>query len=180
MRGFIFGIILTLLVVFGGAYLYTTTGQFDTRAVGNTPGTLERQIANKSVDAWIDRNAPKQANPFQPTMDNVMDGSMTYDKNCAFCHGSLKQPISPMRTKFYPPVPQLMSRTPHDPDGDLFYTIKYGIRMTAMPGWDGVLSDDDIWKTVVFIKNSNQMKDDSKPQSSPATDNSKPTTSKPQ
>jgi hypothetical protein len=31
-----------------------------------------------------------------------------------------------------------------------------------MPGWDGVLSDDDIWKTVLFIKNSNQMKDNSK------------------
>ena len=33
-----------------------------------------------------------------------------------------------------------------------------------MPGWDGVLSDDDIWKTVLFIKNSNQMKDNSQPQ----------------
>jgi hypothetical protein len=25
-----------------------------------------------------------------------------------------------------------------------------------------VLSDDDIWKTVLFVKNSNQMKDNSK------------------
>ena len=32
-------------------------------------------------------------------MDNIMDGSMTYDKNCAVCHGSLKQPISPMRNE---------------------------------------------------------------------------------
>ena len=110
MRGFILGVIVTLLVVFGGAYFYATTGHFDTRAVGNTPSTLERRTANKSVDAWVDGHAPKQANPFQPTMDNIMDGSMTYDKNCAFCHGSLKQPISPMRTKFYPSVPQLMTR----------------------------------------------------------------------
>ena len=28
-----------------------------------------------------------------------------------------------------------------------------------MPGWDGVLSDDDIWKAVLFIKNSAKMKD---------------------
>ena len=41
--------------------------------------------------------------------------------------------------------------------------IKYGIRFTAMPGWSGVLSDDDIWKTVVFLKNSSQMKDTSPP-----------------
>ncbi len=164
MRGFILGIVITLLVVFGGAYVYTTTGHFDPRAVGNTPSALERRMANKSVDAWVDGHAPKQANPFQPTMANIMDGSMVYDKHCAFCHGNLQQPVSPMRQNFYPPVPQLMTRTPDDPDGNLFYVVKYGIRYTAMPGWDGALSDDDIWKTVQFIKHSGEMKQNSAPQ----------------
>ena len=71
-----------------------------------------------------------------------------------------------------------MSHTPDDPDGHLFYVVKYGMRYTAMPGWDGVLSDDDIWKTVLFIKNSNQMKDNSQPQSPQHMDNSKPPKSK--
>ena len=140
MRGFILGIILTLLVGLGGAYYYTTTGHFDTRAVGNTPSTFETPHRQQVGGRLGRRHAPKQANPFQPTMDNVMDGSMTYDKNCAFCHGSLKQPVSPMRKKFYPSVPQLMTHTPDDPDGNLFYVIKYGIRLTGMPGWDGVLA----------------------------------------
>jgi mono/diheme cytochrome c family protein len=176
MRGFILGIIVTLVVVFGGAYFYSTTGHFDTRAVPNTPGTLERQVANKSLDAWVDAHAPKQPNPFQPTMENIMDGSMVYDKNCAFCHGSIKQPISPMRTRFYPSVPQLLSRVPDDPDGNLFYVTKYGVRLSAMPGWDGVLSDDDIWKTILFVKNSSQMKDTGQqqnPQNLKNMDNSK-------
>ena len=176
MRGFFLGIILTLIVLFAGAYFYATTGHFDIRAVGNTPSTFERRTANKSVDAWVEGHAPTQANPFQPTIDNVMDGSMTYDKNCSLCHGSLKQPVSPMRKNFYPSVPQLMTRTPDDPDGHLFYVIKYGIRYTAMPGWDGILSDDDIWKTVVFIKNSSQMKDTGQqqnPQNLQHMDNSK-------
>jgi mono/diheme cytochrome c family protein len=159
MRGFILGVIFTLAVGLGGAYYYATSGHFDIRAVGNTPSTFERRTANKSMDAWVDANAPTQANPFQPTMDNVMDGSMTYDKNCAFCHGSLKEPVSPMRKNFYPSVPALMTHTPDDPDGHLFYVIKYGVRFTGMPGWSGVLSDDDIWKTVTFLKNSSQMKD---------------------
>ncbi len=159
MRGFILGVIITLLVIFGGAYRYLTTGHFDTRAVGSAPSTFEEHTAMKSVDEWVDEHAPKQANPFQPTMENITDGSKVYDKNCAFCHGSLKEPVSPMRRKFYPSVPQLMSNTPDDPDGNLFYVIKYGIRFSGMPGWDGVLSDDDIWKTVVFLKNSGQMKD---------------------
>ncbi|MGD0932804.1 MAG: c-type cytochrome [Candidatus Korobacteraceae bacterium] len=167
MRGFILGVIITLVAIFGGAYFYTTTGRYDTRAVGNTPGTMERRIANQTVDAWVDGHAPKQTNPFQPTMNNIMDGSMAYDKNCAFCHGNLKEPESPMRTKFYPHVPQLMTHIPDDPDGNVFYVIKYGIRHTGMPGWEGVLSDDDIWKTVVFIKNSGQMKDGGQQQNPP-------------
>ena len=164
MRGFIIGVIVTLLVLCVGGYVYVTTGHFDTRAVGNAPSTFERQTAMKSLDEWVDNHAPKQANPFQPTMDNIMDGSMTYDKNCALCHGSLKEPSSTLKTKFYPNVPQLMAHVPDDPDGNLFYVIKYGVRYTAMPGWDGVLSDDDIWKIVVFIKNSGQMKESAQPQ----------------
>jgi len=159
MRGFLFGVFLTLFALLGGAYWWVYTGHVDTRAVPNGPSTFERRTANHSMDEWVDEHASKQENPFKPTMENIMDGSMVYDKNCALCHGSLKDPISPMRTKFYPPVPQLMNRTPDDPDANLFYVTKYGIKLSAMPGWDGVLSDDDIWKAVLFIKNSGQMKD---------------------
>jgi len=166
MRGFVLGVIVTLLVVFGGAYWYLTTGHFDTRAIPNPPGTFERRTATQYVDEWVDAHAAKQDNPFKATTENIMDDSMVYDKHCAFCHGSLKEPLSPIGAKFYPPVPQLMNRTPDDPDANLFYLIKYGIKLTAMPGWDGVLSDDDIWKAVLFIKNSAQMKDATAPQPS--------------
>jgi len=173
MRGFIFGVILTLLVIFGGGYFYVTTGRFDTRAVGPAPSPFERRTANQSVDEWVDDHAPKQANPFQPTMENIADGSKVYDKNCAVCHGDLKQPESPMHRKFYPSVPQLMNHTPDDPDGNLFYVVKYGVRYTAMPGWDGVLSDDDIWKSVLFIKNSDKMKSNAPEQTQQPMDNGK-------
>jgi mono/diheme cytochrome c family protein len=158
MRGFILGVIVTLLVLFGGAYFYTTTGHFNTQAVGPAPSTFERRTSMKSVDEWVDGHAPKQDNPFQPTAENLAAAGKVYDANCAFCHGSLQQPVSPMRKQFYPSVPQLLTHTPDDPDGNLFYVVKYGIRFTGMPGWDGVLSDDDIWKTVLFIKNSGQVK----------------------
>jgi mono/diheme cytochrome c family protein len=164
MRGFILGVIVTLAVLFCGGYFYMTTGHFDTRAIGNTPSTFERRTANKSLDEWVDGHAPKQENPFQPTMENIKAGSDLYDKNCAICHGSLKEPINPMRKNFYPSVPQLMAHTPDDPDANLFYVVKYGIRYTAMPGWDGVLSDDDMWKTVMFVKNSSQMKNEGQQQ----------------
>ena len=159
MRGFLFGVIATLVVLFGGGYWWVTTGHMDTRAVPNGPSQFERRTAMHSVDEWVDAHAPKQENPFQATDQNIMDGSMVYDKHCALCHGSLKEPTSPMKTHFFPPVPPLMTRTPDDPDANLFYITKYGIKLSGMPGWDGVLADDDIWKAVLFIKNSAKMKE---------------------
>jgi mono/diheme cytochrome c family protein len=160
MRGFLLGIIVTLLVIVGGGYWWVSTGHVDSRAIPNGPSQFERRTAMHGLDEWVDAHAPKQDNPFQPTMENIMDGSMVYDKHCALCHGSLKEPHSPLQHKFYPPVPQLMARTPDDPDANFYYVTKYGVKLSAMPGWDGVLSDDEIWKAVLFIKNSAKMKDE--------------------
>jgi mono/diheme cytochrome c family protein len=86
-----------------------------------------------------------------------MQGAKEYEEHCAFCHGGAKAKISPMRTKFNPPVPQLINRVPHDPDSWLFWVTKHGVHMTGMPSWDGVLSDDEMWKIVAFVKNSKQL-----------------------
>src|SRR5271169_947918 len=114
MRGFLLGIIVALIVVFCGGYWWVSTGHVDSRAIPNGPSQFERGTANHALDEWVDAHAPKQDNPFKPTTENIMDGSMVYDKHCALCHGSLKEPVSPLKTKFYPPVPQLMNHTPDE------------------------------------------------------------------
>lgn len=51
----------------------------------------------------------------------------------------------------YPPAPDLRARTTQElTDGEIFYTIKNGIRLTGMPGWGG--DDEDNWKLVLFIR----------------------------
>jgi len=163
MGKFLLGIIFTLLVVIGGGYWWISSGHVDSRAVPNGPSQFERRLANRAVDEWVDDHASKQENPYQPTAENLAAGQKVYEDNCAWCHGSLKQPASPMRTKFFPPVPALMARTPHDPDANFFYVTKYGIKLSGMPGWDGVLTDDEIWKAVLFVKNSSKVKEASTP-----------------
>jgi len=159
MGKFLLGVIVTLVVIVCGGYWWISTGHVDSRALPVGPSQFERHFAMHAVDEWVDDHASKQENPFQPTMENIMDGSMIYDKHCALCHGSLKEPTSPMKNRFYPPVPQLMASTPDDPDANFFYVTKYGIKLSGMPGWDGVLSNDEIWKAVLFIKNSEKMKE---------------------
>jgi mono/diheme cytochrome c family protein len=35
--------------------------------------------------------------------------------------------------------------------------VKHGVRYTGMAAWDGLLSDDEIWKVVTFLSNSEQL-----------------------
>lgn len=156
MRGFVGGIVLTLLVAFGGAFLVVNRGWFPVGA-DNPPGAVERRLAHAAIDAYVGIHAPKQENPVQPTAAALIEGARLYEKHCAVCHGGAAQRISPLRTKFSPPVPQIVNRVPGDPDADFWWITKHGIRLTGMPGWDGILSDDQIWTVVAFIKRSDKL-----------------------
>jgi thiosulfate dehydrogenase len=156
MRGFITGVLLTVVAILVGIYLYFHSGKF---AVGadNPPGTIERWLTNMAMDEHIERNAPNQPNPMQPNPQNLAAGARLYQQNCSSCHGGLVQRISPMHTKFNPPVPQLLNHIPGDPDPHLFWAVKHGLRLSGMPSWAGILNDDQIWQVVAFIKHSGNL-----------------------
>jgi mono/diheme cytochrome c family protein len=156
MRGFLGGVVVTLLVVLGGACLVLYLGLFPIGA-DNPPGALERRLAKTATDAYLAKNAPKQENPFQPTPANLVEGARTYEQHCAVCHGGVTKRISPLQDKFSPAVPQLVNRVPHDPDAEFWWITKHGYRLTGMPAWDGILSDDEIWKVIAFVKHSDKL-----------------------
>jgi hypothetical protein len=52
-----------------------------------------------------------------------------------------------------PPIPDLGSPDIQKyKDGQLKWIIENGIRMTGMPGWRGLLQDNDMWQLVVYIR----------------------------
>lgn len=156
MRGFVGGIAITLIVLLGGGYLVFNRGWI---AIGadNPPGTIERRLSHMATDAYVEAHAPKQENPAAPTADNLSEGARIYEARCAVCHGGGRQRISPLRTKFSPPVPQIINRVPRDPDANLWWLTKHGVRLTGMPAWDGILTDDEMWKTISFLKHSDKL-----------------------
>lgn len=159
MRGFVAGVIVTLLVLAGGVYVVSTFGLYPIGA-DNPPSSLERRLAGRAMDEYADKHKPDMTNPTAITSANLITGAREYEEHCAFCHGGAKAMISPMQNKFNPPVPQLVNRVPHDPDAWLFWVTKHGVRMTGMPTWDGVMSDDEIWKIVAFLKHSKTLPPD--------------------
>jgi len=156
MKGFVLGVIVTLLAIVGGVYLVAQNGLYPIGA-DNPPGALESRLAMRAMDVYADKHKPDGDNPVAITPANLLEGATAYEQHCALCHGGAQAKISPMENRFNPPAPQLIDRIPHDEPAWLFWVTKHGVRMTGMPTWGGVLSDEAIWKVVAFIKNSDKL-----------------------
>jgi mono/diheme cytochrome c family protein len=80
-------------------------------------------------------------------------GEAIYTKNCVSCHGN---PGKGNNLKSLTPVPPdfSKSKTQSLTDGELFYIISTG-RM-VMPSFSNVLSEDERWKVISYIRSFNK------------------------
>ena len=107
-RGFVAGVLATIVVALVGGYIVLRSGLIPTNADAK-PGWLETWGANTSLQATLAREAPKGPNPVTLTGENLITGIDLYGQHCAICHGTAKgeASASPVATGEYPPPPQL-------------------------------------------------------------------------
>jgi mono/diheme cytochrome c family protein len=156
MRNFVFGVVVTILVLLIAGLGLALLGFLPTRA-NRSPGKMENHIAMSALDNSVDRHAPRLNNPVPPTDENLIEGVKIYTTNCAGCHGNLDRQPSPFGESFYPSAPNLIRDPPDDPEWHLFYVIRNGVRYTGMAAWDKTLSDQDIWKVTAFLSRINKL-----------------------
>ncbi|HTM35649.1 MAG TPA: cytochrome c [Terriglobales bacterium] len=150
MRGFIAGVIVTLLLLFGVGLVIADLGFLPTHADA-TPPAFEQKIASSALDASMERHAPRTKNPVPVTDDNLIDGMKIYTMNCAVCHGTMDYKPSALEHSMYPPPPQLLLEPLDDPDWHIYYAVRTGVRYTGMPAWNKALTDQDMWKVTTFL-----------------------------
>ena len=153
---FLLGVLFTILVVVGGGLILALLG-FMPMSANTPPPGWEKGLATHAMDASVERHAPKVTNPFPPNEENLSQGLVVYTMNCAVCHGSPAKKQNPLGRSFYPPVPQFLEDAPDMPDNQNYFIIKNGVRYTGMPGWQGTLSEEDIWKVTLFLGNMNNL-----------------------
>lgn len=150
---------LTLVVGLICIYLLVISGLIPANA-DTKPSRLEIWVATTSLDATLNREAPKVQNPVPLTEYNLLDGVHLFAQNCAVCHGSAKGAAtpSPIALGLYQKPPQLATEgVEDDPEGFSFWKIKHGIRLTGMPSWRDSLSDNQIWSLALFLKHMNKL-----------------------
>jgi mono/diheme cytochrome c family protein len=156
MGKILLGVVITLAVLILGGLGFAMLGFFPT-AANVQPPHLEQHLAMSAVDASMERHAPRISNPLTPNDQNLEDGMKLYTMNCALCHGGLDRKPSTLADSFYPPVPNLVSDPPDDPEWHLFYTIRTGIRYTGMPAWDKTLTEPDMWKITMLLSHLDKL-----------------------
>jgi mono/diheme cytochrome c family protein len=158
MKGFVLGIVITLLALAGGAYLFVKTGgiSMDTTA---PPLPLEKTVAKMALRASIG-HAVDQKNPLPFNDDNMLAGARKYKQHCAVCHGVPGQPPTAISKGMFPDPPQFFEKKDmmtDDPEGETFWKVTHGIRLSGMPGFESTLSDTERWQVTTLVSHADKL-----------------------
>ena len=106
-------------------------------------------------------NAATLQNPVPSTPESLGVGKRAYDENCAACHGP-KAEGSVKAGVVISIIQEQGGRQPPDltdaiwdhgsTDGEIFTSIKKGLPPTMMAGWEGRISDTEIWSVIRYLR----------------------------
>ena len=157
IKGIAVGVAATLAAGLLGAYLFVTMGLLPANADAKPP-RWERWAAHKSLSATIAREAPKAPNPVAISDENLTAGVRLYAANCAVCHGAADGAASNVAKGLYQRAPQLGRHgVTDDEEGETYWKIFHGIRMTGMPSYRATLSETQIWQLTLFLKHMDEL-----------------------
>jgi mono/diheme cytochrome c family protein len=121
----------------------------------NPPGAIETAVSRTARASMIPGAAKTLRNPEPATAENVRSGLEHWADHCASCHGNDGSGETEMGMGLYPRVPDMrLAATQNLTDGELFYIIENGVKLTGMPAW-GTGSEDGeraSWHLVHFIR----------------------------
>jgi mono/diheme cytochrome c family protein len=117
------------------------------------PSKLESRVAGFAKHHMFVRGR-NQTNPLRDSPQTIADGKQAFSHYCVVCHGNDGHNTGvPFVDDISPPIaslasPEVQSYT----DGQLKWILDNGIRFSGMPGSRGVLSDNELWSIVVYLR----------------------------
>lgn len=158
LGGFILGIITTIVILFVGGYMFITAGGVPMETTA-APLPLEETVAKLALNASL-RGSADQKDPLALNDDNLLAGAKTFKENCAPCHGTPGQRAGAIAKGMFPPPPQLFEHdemVTDDPEGETFWKVTHGIRLSGMPGFAKTLPDQQRWQLAMLLSHADKL-----------------------
>ena len=139
---------LSLVALLGGILLSTHGVQ------ARPPGKWESRIFIWAKHSFLVRSK-HLTNPLPATPESTAEGQQNISHYCFVCHGLDGQNTGvPFADAMSPSVPSLASTEVQAySDGQLHWIIQNGLWPSGMPASRGILTDDEIWSIVTYVRN---------------------------
>ena len=145
---------IVILIVMGvavGAWLVVGRG-FSAR---EKPTALEAFVAGRLRSLATPSDARDAQNPVAASKEVLSEAMAHFADHCASCHGNDGSGDTSIGRGLYPKPPDMRQPdTQNLTDGELYYIIHNGIRLTGMPAFGEETGEPDLdsWKLVHFIR----------------------------
>ena len=142
-------IFLVVLAAFAGVFIYA--GLYNIGA--DAPHS---RLVYNALDELRDRAIARYSSDIKPPSDlndpkRIAVGAGLYSEMCTGCHLGPGLEKSELSRGLYPAAPELARGDDLSP-AEQFWTIKHGVKLSAMPAWGKTHSDELIWDMVAFIR----------------------------
>ncbi len=131
----------TLMLIFfllSGSYLWAQ-------------GDKQKKPKEQGMHHWTAPQEEKlRINPIPLTDESILRGKNLYTKDCTGCHGVKGDGKGPDASYITPRPSNLKAMAGHHRDGGLSWKIRKG--KGAMPAWEELFSEEQIWDLVNYIQ----------------------------
>src|SRR5689334_15388237 len=147
-------VVIVVVVIIAGVVMIPRDG-FSAR--GN-PSAFETFAAKSSRRFSMPKEARDMKNPVPASPEVLKAAMLHFADHCATCHANDGSGRTEMGRNMYPKVPDMRKDTQNLTDGEIYYIIENGIRLTGMPAWGkGGNDDKETWQLVHFIRHLPQL-----------------------
>ncbi|MBG0800182.1 cytochrome c [Methylocystis sp. H4A] len=147
---FLAGFVTAFIVSAVGAFLVIVSGVYDVAA------TAPHTPLGRAIFSWTMRNSVRvhagNESPETWSEDQARKGFKDYDAMCVICHSAPGKERSYISKGLQPEPPNLAEASERWSSAELFWIIKNGVKMTAMPAFGPTHQDEQIWNIVAFVR----------------------------
>ncbi len=147
---FLAGFVTAFIVSAVGAFLVIVSGVYDVAA------TAPHTPLGRAILSWTMRNSVRvhagNESPETWSEDQARKGFKDYDAMCIICQSAPGKERSYISKGLRPEPPNLAETSERWSSAELFWIIKNGVKMTAMPAFGPPHQDEQIWNIVAFVR----------------------------
>ena len=123
-----------------------------------TPSAIEEFAATTARKLAVPSAYRQLRNPIVPSTENIRGDMEHFAYHCAPCHSNEGGGHTVFGKGLYPKPPDLRAGgTQNKSDGELYYTIDNGVRLSGMPAFSGTHTAAQTWRLVLFIRHLPQI-----------------------